>query len=103
MSRIHEYVVIVDSLYCLRSVQKFEDYESAIPPLDRNVARLLDDIAALVPREWETISAVFPNAPAVLQLFLQRIFIQTVDLLRERLMGIHLILIGPILHGNCIT
>lgn len=47
-------------------------------PLDRMLDRLFNDVRATVEREWSLISSVFPNAMIVMQLFIQRIFAQSV-------------------------
>ncbi|KAJ3387843.1 Exocyst complex component 5 [Entophlyctis sp. JEL0112] len=41
--------------------------------------KLLDELKTAFPKEWDVISAVFPNATAVMQNFAQRVFAQSVQ------------------------
>ena len=55
------------------------DYEAEVPALDRMLDRLYQDVRRTIEKEWIMISLVFPNAVAVMQLFVQRIFAQSVS------------------------
>ncbi|KAI9142981.1 exocyst complex component Sec10-like protein [Paraphysoderma sedebokerense] len=54
--------------------------------LDPKLITLYEDIRNVIKREWGIISVVFPNASKVLQLFLQRIFAQSVQTLLESIL-----------------
>lgn len=51
---------------------------AAIPPIDAGLIKLFDDIRTTVDQEAEIISMVFPNPAAVFQVFIQRVFEQSV-------------------------
>lgn len=51
---------------------------AAIPPIDAGLIKLYDDIRTTVDQEAEIISMVFPNPAAVFQVFIQRVFEQSV-------------------------
>jgi hypothetical protein len=65
-------------------------YETPIPKLDRALSSLFNTINRTVEEEWQTMSAVFPNSMSVLQLFVQRIFAQTVRYERSSLFLLNL-------------
>ena len=52
---------------------------AAIPPIDAGLIKLYDDIRTTVDQEAEIISMVFPNPAAVFQVFIQRVFEQSVS------------------------
>lgn len=53
---------------------------AAIPPIDAGLIKLYDDIRTTVDQEAEIISMVFPNPAAVFQVFIQRVFEQSVSI-----------------------
>ncbi|KAG0242345.1 Exocyst complex component 5, partial [Actinomortierella wolfii] len=59
--------------------EKLADPEAPIPPVDAVLVKLYDDIRKTVLDEAEIISMVFPNPAAVFQVFVQRIFGQTIQ------------------------
>ncbi|KAH9245792.1 tyrosine-tRNA ligase, cytoplasmic [Batrachochytrium salamandrivorans] len=52
-----------------------EDFSKPNPAL----VRLYDEIAAAILNEWDVIFVVFPNASSVIQVFVQRIFAQSIQ------------------------
>jgi len=44
------------------------------------LARLYDEIRKSCNEEWEKISKIFPNASYVMKMFIQRIFVQSVNI-----------------------
>ncbi|KAG0270149.1 Exocyst complex component 5 [Actinomortierella ambigua] len=59
--------------------EKLADPEAPIPPVDAVLVKLYDDIRKTVIDEADIISMVFPNPAAVFQVFVQRIFGQTIQ------------------------
>ncbi|KAL2914341.1 Exocyst complex component 5 [Polyrhizophydium stewartii] len=47
--------------------------------LDPGLARLYEEIEAAIYNEWDAIVVVFPNAASVIQVFVQRIFAQSIQ------------------------
>jgi hypothetical protein len=52
---------------------------ASIPPVDAGLVKLYGEIRATVEQEAEIISMVFPNPAAVFQVFIQRVFGQSVS------------------------
>jgi len=44
----------------------------------KSLQKLYDEIRLAIESEWQTIHAVFPNSNTVIQVFVQRIFAQSV-------------------------
>ncbi|KAF9339936.1 Exocyst complex component 5 [Linnemannia elongata] len=59
---------------------------AAIPPIDAGLIKLFDDIRTTVDQEAEIISMVFPNPAAVFQVFIQRVFEQSIQQFIETLL-----------------
>ncbi|KAF8939975.1 exocyst complex component Sec10-like protein [Dissophora ornata] len=59
---------------------------AAIPPIDAGLIKLFDDIRTTVDQEAEIISMVFPNPAAVFQVFIQRVFGQSIQQFIETLL-----------------
>ncbi|KAF9091497.1 Exocyst complex component 5 [Mortierella sp. GBA35] len=59
---------------------------AAIPPIDAGLIKLYDDIRTTVDQEAEIISMVFPNPAAVFQVFIQRVFEQSIQQFIETLL-----------------
>ncbi|CAO3565912.1 unnamed protein product [Mortierella alpina] len=59
---------------------------AAIPPIDAGLIKLYDDIRTTVDQEAEIISMVFPNPAAVFQVFIQRVFGQSIQQFIETLL-----------------
>ncbi|CAO3675747.1 unnamed protein product [Umbelopsis vinacea] len=57
------------------------------PEVDTSLVKLYDDIRITVRREAEIITAVFPNPVIVMQVFLQRVFAQSIQNLVEQLLS----------------
>ncbi|KAG9019684.1 Exocyst complex component 5 [Tulasnella sp. 427] len=55
------------------------DPDASLPKKDLGLAALLDDIRTTVGQEAQIIQAVFPNPPVVMQVFLQRVFEQSIQ------------------------
>ncbi|KAG8901835.1 Exocyst complex component 5 [Tulasnella sp. 408] len=54
------------------------DPDASLPKKDLGLAALLEDIRTTVGQEAQIIQAVFPNPPVVMQVFLQRVFEQSI-------------------------
>jgi hypothetical protein len=61
------------------SQQDISDPFVSPPEVDTSLVKLYDDIRITVRREAEIITAVFPNPVIVMQVFLQRVFAQSVS------------------------
>ncbi|KAG0304479.1 Exocyst complex component 5 [Dissophora globulifera] len=59
---------------------------AVIPPIDAGLIKLYDDIRSTVDQEAEIISMVFPNPAAVFQVFIQRVFGQSIQQFIETLL-----------------
>ncbi|KAF9188821.1 Exocyst complex component 5 [Haplosporangium sp. Z 767] len=59
---------------------------AAIPPIDAGLIKLYEDIRTTVDQEAEIISMVFPNPAAVFQVFIQRVFGQSIQQFNETLL-----------------
>jgi len=71
-----------DRIFCLRFFREdLTNPIAAIPPIDAGLIKLYDDIRTTVDQEAEIISMVFPNPAAVFQVFIQRVFGQSVSFL----------------------
>ncbi|KAF9958913.1 Exocyst complex component 5 [Modicella reniformis] len=57
-----------------------------IPPIDAGLIKLYEDIRSTVDQEAEIISMVFPNPAAVFQVFIQRVFGQSIQQFIETLL-----------------
>ncbi|KAG8956725.1 Exocyst complex component 5 [Tulasnella sp. 424] len=55
------------------------DPDASLPKRDLGLAALLEDIRTTVGQEAQIIQAVFPNPPVVMQVFLQRVFEQSIQ------------------------
>ncbi|KAF9582414.1 Exocyst complex component 5 [Lunasporangiospora selenospora] len=70
------------------SQENLTDPVAEIPPIDAGLIKLYDDIRSTVEQEAEIISMVFPNPAAVFQVFIQRVFgqsiLQFIETLLER-------------------
>jgi hypothetical protein len=68
------------------------DFTSVSDPMsspsdpDPYMAKLCDEIRSVVAKEWEVISQVFPNSLNVLQLFIERMFAQSIQTYLEGLL-----------------
>ncbi|KAJ3152868.1 Exocyst complex component 5 [Geranomyces variabilis] len=56
-----------------------EGNEANDEPESEALAKLCDEVRRTCKKEWEVIRAVFPNAPVVMQQFIQRIFAQSIQ------------------------
>ncbi len=54
------------------------DPDSAPAKSEQGLEELFDEIRATVDTETQIVKAVFPNPPVVMQVFLQRVFAQSV-------------------------
>ena len=59
--------------------QTVADPDLLIPRVGRGLRRLFDEIRITVGEETQIVQAVFPNPIAVMQVFLQRVFAQSVS------------------------
>ncbi|KAF9430816.1 Exocyst complex component 5 [Podila epigama] len=59
---------------------------AAIPPIDAGLIKLYDSIRTTVEQEADIISMVFPNPAAVFQVFIQRVFGQSIQSFIETLL-----------------
>ncbi|KAG0253037.1 Exocyst complex component 5 [Mortierella polycephala] len=59
---------------------------AAVPPIDAGLIKLYEDIRTTVDQEAEIISMVFPNPAAVFQVFIQRVFGQSIQQFNETLL-----------------
>ncbi|GJJ74784.1 exocyst complex component 5 [Entomortierella parvispora] len=59
---------------------------AAIPPIDAGLIKLYEDIRTTVDQEAEIISMVFPNPASVFQVFIQRVFGQSIQQFIETLL-----------------
>ncbi|KAG0344603.1 Exocyst complex component 5 [Podila humilis] len=59
---------------------------AAIPPIDAGLIKLYDGIRTTVEQEADIISMVFPNPAAVFQVFIQRVFGQSIQSFIETLL-----------------
>ncbi|KAF8977784.1 Exocyst complex component 5 [Entomortierella lignicola] len=66
--------------------ENITDPVASIPPIDAGLIKLYDDIRTTVEQEAEIISMVFPNPAAVFQVFIQRIFGQSIQQFIETLL-----------------
>ncbi|KAF9348696.1 Exocyst complex component 5 [Mortierella sp. AD094] len=66
--------------------ENLTDPVASIPPIDAGLIKLYDDIRTTVEQEAEIISMVFPNPAAVFQVFIQRIFGQSIQQFIETLL-----------------
>lgn len=55
------------------------DPDATPPKTELGLADLFDEIKATVDTESQIVKAVFPNPPVVMQVFLQRVFAQSVS------------------------
>lgn len=54
------------------------DPNATVPKAERGLEELFTEIRATVDTETQIVKAVFPNPPVVMQVFLQRVFAQSV-------------------------
>ena len=66
----------VTSLYC--SWDNLPDPDSTLPTTEAGLSDLFQEIRTTVGQEVQIVQAVFPNPPYVMQVFLQRVFAQSV-------------------------
>lgn len=55
------------------------DPDASPPKTEPGLIALFDEIRSTVDQEAQIIQAVFPNPPVVMQVFLQRVFAQSVE------------------------
>lgn len=67
------------SILYLRRWEILPDPDASLPKKELGLAALLEDIRTTVGQEAQIIQAVFPNPPVVMQVFLQRVFEQSVS------------------------
>lgn len=58
------------------------DPDISPPKSELGLAELFEEIRVTVDQEAQIVKAVFPNPPIVMQVFLQRVFAQSVSVLR---------------------
>ena len=58
--------------------QTVADPDQSIPQEESGLRGLFDEIRVTVSEEAQIVQAVFPNPPLVMQVFLQRVFAQSV-------------------------
>lgn len=81
-----EYVLTIKCL-CILLLNKLHFFSNAdlsnpfVPPpeVDTSLVKLYDDIRITVRKEARIISTVFPQPASVMQVFLQRVFAQSVS------------------------
>ncbi|EEB96496.1 hypothetical protein MPER_04360, partial [Moniliophthora perniciosa FA553] len=70
-----------------RNSRKILYYPDASPPkTEKGLAELFVEIRATVDTEAQIVKAVFPNPPIVMQVFLQRVFAQSIQQHMEQLL-----------------
>jgi len=60
-----------------------KDSDDNIAVVNSELARLYDEIRKSCNEEWEKISKIFPNASYVMKMFVQRIFVQSIQMFIE--------------------
>lgn len=66
-----------------RSQNKGDDPNELPPPPDPWMVNLYSEVRGVIAKEWEIISKVFANALFVIRQFLERIFNQSVTIIRS--------------------
>lgn len=61
------------------SWEHLPDPDASLPTAESGLQELFEEIRATVGQEVQIVQAVFPNPPYVMQVFLQRVFAQSVS------------------------
>jgi hypothetical protein len=65
----------------LSSWESLDDPNVIPPKTEKGLSTLFSEIRVTVGQEAEIVRVVFPNPPVVMQVFLQRVFAQSVSIL----------------------
>lgn len=65
------------------------DPDAGAPKTEAGLTELFVEIRATVDTEAQIVKAVFPNPPVVMQVFLQRVFAQSVSILLHLVCACH--------------
>ncbi|KAI8805612.1 exocyst complex component Sec10-like protein [Cladochytrium replicatum] len=83
---VNQHEFFINSLKYSEEIASVERLKANQP--DTQLSSLCQDIAKKTEQEWDVISVVFPNAVSVMQLFLQRVFAQSVQIQLESILTV---------------
>ncbi|KAI8919589.1 exocyst complex component Sec10-domain-containing protein [Entophlyctis helioformis] len=84
---VNQHAFFINLLKIAETEQEGNGYDQVSPTkADQGLLRLYEEIRIAIFNEWDVICAVFPNSASVMQVFVQRIFAQSIQNFLERLL-----------------